>query len=395
VSCSTLARLVLLAALCAAVTTPPARAAATVPEPAGAEFHFVVLGDSQFHEPAVFNRMIDDVHHLNPAFVVQVGDMIDGYADPAEVESQWLRFRNQIAPLGNVPFVPVPGNHDLYNAERRSDTALQALYERHWGPTYRAFDYRNARFLILNSDAPGEERSIGPDQWRWLVEQLTVHSAEHVFVFMHRPPSTLENADALHQLLRGHRVRYVFYGHHHHYHFLERDGIRYVMTNAAAHSAVPIDAVGGFHHFLLVTVRDDQVRYAVVRPGAIAAPASVHPDDNYALFELTRRLVSARQPLRAITGREWALEIPLTNPTDRPIAAYVGCTSDDGRWAFSPAAVPVVQLPPGEAETIMLTATYSVTGTPETQPVCTIQVPYQTHTGEWLTFERQTLGQLP
>ena len=51
------------------------------PIPAGDEFTFVVLGDSQFHDPATYNRMIDDVRHLSPAFVVQVGDMIEGYLD--------------------------------------------------------------------------------------------------------------------------------------------------------------------------------------------------------------------------------------------------------------------------------------------------------------------------
>jgi predicted phosphodiesterase len=384
-----------LAGACALLLSAHALGAAVVPQPARDEFQFVVLGDSQFHEPAVFNRMIDDVRHLNPGFVIQVGDMIEGYAPIDVVAAQWERFGSQIAPLGTIPFVPVPGNHDLYNPERRADTALEDLYQRRWGPTYRAFEYRNARFFVLNSDAPGEERSIGPDQWRWLADELAGTTAEHVFVFMHRPPATLANAEALHDLLRRHRVRYVFYGHHHHYHFFERDGIRYVMTNAAATSAVPLDAVGGYHHFLLVSVRDAEVRYAVVRADAIEPPDSSHPDDNQALFDLTRQLVAAQQPMTSLPDGGWSLQIPLKNPTPRPLAAYVSCRSDDDRWRFEPAAIPAAQLPSGGEQTLALTARYAVGGTPETRPTCAIQVPWQTRAGEWIPFERETRGVLP
>jgi predicted phosphodiesterase len=365
------------------------------PQPATSEFHFVVLGDSQFDDPSTFNRMVDDVTHLNPAFVIQVGDMIDGYSDPGTVESEWQRFRHQIAPLDTIPFVAVPGNHDLYNAERRSDSAIQALYERQWGPTYRSFNYRNARFVILNSDAPGEERSIGAEQWRWLERTLAATDTEHVFVFLHRPPLGLANADALHQLLRRYPVRYVFYGHQHHYHYFERDGIRYVMTNAAAETGVPMPAVGGFDHLLLVSVRDADVRYAVVKADAIQAPDSADPADNQALFDLSRNLLPGQLPLEPAGERRWTMRVPLKNPTDRALTAYLSCRSDDNRWRFEPAAIPVVELSPQTTHTVSLTATYAVDGMPESQPRCTVQVPFQTRYGEWLPFEVETMATSP
>ena len=204
-------------------TLGPARGA-TPRDPASNEFHFVVLGDSQFHDPATYNRMIDDIRHLAPAFVIQVGDMIDGYLDDAdEVRSQWRRFKNQIAPLAPISFLPVPGNHDLYNANRRADNRLESIYRDIWGAPYYSFRYLNTTFIVLNSDAPGEERRIGPAQWDWLEETLAAAHSQHIFVFMHRPPFRLTNADKLHNLLRTHPVRYVFYGHHHHYHFSNRD----------------------------------------------------------------------------------------------------------------------------------------------------------------------------
>ena len=64
-----------LVLLALSVLSPLVRGATTIPTPAQNEFHFAVLGDSQFHDPATFNRMIDDLTYIRPAFVVQVGDI--------------------------------------------------------------------------------------------------------------------------------------------------------------------------------------------------------------------------------------------------------------------------------------------------------------------------------
>jgi hypothetical protein len=373
-----------------------AEADPVVPQPAAHEFHFVVLGDSQFDDPAAFNRVVDDVRHLNPAFVVQVGDMIDGYASAADVAAQWQRFRRQIAPLDAIPFVPVPGNHDLYNANRRADPELEALYRQQWGPTRRSFDYRNSRFIVLNSDAPGEERRIAPEQFAWLQTRLDEAAAEgsaveHVFVFLHRPPASLDNAADLHALLRRYPVRYVFYGHQHHYHYLERDGIRYVMTNAAADNAVPFPAVGGYDHFLLVTVRDAEARFAVIHADAVEPPDSADADANQALFALWRSLVPEQIAL-VPEADGWVFAMPLHNPTDRLLSVYVSCAAEDDRWAFQPAAMPVQSLAPGERLDVTLMVRHDVQRTPESLPTCTVQVPVQTRFGAWIPFTRTVTG---
>ena len=49
------------------------------------EFTFVVLGDSQFELPNTFNRLIDEIVHLYPSFVIQVGDIVADIADPASI----------------------------------------------------------------------------------------------------------------------------------------------------------------------------------------------------------------------------------------------------------------------------------------------------------------------
>jgi hypothetical protein len=363
------------------------------PIPAGDEFTFVVLGDSQFHDPATYNRMIDDVRHLSPAFVVQVGDMIEGYLDdPDDARGQWQRFRNQIAPLGSIAFLPVPGNHDLYNANQRADVRLEAVYRDQWGEPYYAFAYRNATFIVLNSDAPGEERSIGSEQWDWLLDTLKSSRSEHIFVFMHRPPASLKHAGRLHDLLRAYPVRYVFYGHHHHYHYSIRDGIGYVMTNAAADGGTAFDATGNFDHLLQVSVRDSQVRYAVIRADAVEAPDYVHPDDNYDLFELTRNLTPATAPLQPSGDGTWKMTISLSNPTDRDLTVYVQCGSQDERWQHEPRQIAPINLPGSTDEAVEIAWSQSAKRLSESIPSCELRLPYQTARGEWLDHRLTVQG---
>ncbi len=376
-----------------------AYAQVATPVAAANEFHFVVLGDSQFHDPAGFNRIVDDVKLLHPAFVIQVGDMIRGYSgDLAKIREEWNRFRRQIAPLAPIAFMPVPGNHDLYNAGRKADVELEKIYREYWGATYYSFDYQNSLFVVLNTDAPEQENRIESEQWTWLSKTLNASSAQHVFIFMHRPPHTLDNAEALHDLLREHRVRYVFYGHHHHYHFDERDGIAYVMTNAAANSALTQDSAGSFDHLLHVSVRDLTTALAVVRADAIENPEFVHPSDNYDLYNISRELIARKIPLLDVAeddGRyRWLMPLRLKNPTQRSLNLFIQCASNDDRWLFAPQSIEPVRLAAEASTVVALEASYTVERQPESSPTCLIRIPIQKRDGEWLDYTVEVEGQL-
>lgn len=383
----------LLLAFCLSTTLSLAVAdTPAAPQTAKDEFHFVVLGDSQFHDPTTFNRMIDDVRLLQPAFVIQVGDMVEGYvAGVDEMEDQWQRFRRQIAPLAPVTFLPVPGNHDLYDAERRATPQFEQLYRRIWGDLYYNFSYRNAEFFVLNTDGVGSESRIDTQQLTWLTEGMDRSRAEHLFVFMHRPPSSLDQAEELHALLRRYPVRNVFYGHHHHYHFEERDGIAYVMTNAAANGAFSQDETGSFDHFLMVSVRDSSTRFAVVRADALEAPDVVHPSDNYDLFEISRSLAPKSVELTG-SASGWKMLIPLENPSERELTLYLSCTSEDERWEFSPRRIPPIILQPGERQSLSLEVGFAHNRQPESRPYCEIRLPFATWNGDWLDHRQRVTG---
>jgi len=352
------------------------------------EFHFVVLGDSQFHDAAGFNRIVDEVIRLQPAFVVQVGDMIEGYLpDTPSLHAEWKRFRHQIAPLGSIPFVAVPGNHDVYDATKLPSPTATAIYREYWGDLFFTFTYENARFIVLNSDQVGEDRSIVGQQLEWLNKVLAENKQSHTFVFMHRPPDQLTNTRAMHELFRRHGVKFVIYGHHHHYHFRQTDGIRYVMTNAAANSGTVLAETGSFDHLLHVSVRDGAVSLAPIKAGSVLPEDIVTPIDNYDNFSLAEGLLPDWVKATKAGKKHWKVELPLHNASKRTISVHLTCTSPDGRWDLSPARIPAINLAAGEKQTILLEASHASNRVPEGRPHCTLFVPYQTTRGEWVRHE--------
>lgn len=365
-------------------------APSVVPQAADREFHFVVLGDSQFHDPVGFNRVVSDAARLNPAFVVQVGDMIQGYnVSLAVVRNEWARFRGQIAPLQDIPFVAVPGNHDVYSALKRPDKGVTRLFVEQWGEVPRSFDYQGARFVVLNSDSVGAPNQIGGDQRAWLDRALAADGADLAFVFLHRPPAALADAQLFHELMRKHAVDTVFYGHHHHGHLRMRDGVRYVMTNAAADSATKPAQVGSEDHLLFVSVRNETASLAAIRADSMMPLELIDPIDNYDLFELTRNLAPKRVTLEAMTTSDesprYRARIPLHNRSDRPIEIYADCSSADDRWRLEPTRLPMISLAV-DARTILELEWLEVMPS-EATPQCRLTVPYQTSAGAWLSHE--------
>lgn len=357
------------------------------------EFHFVILGDAQFHQPAKFNRVIDQARRLRPAFVMQVGDLIEGYNSDLEViEEEWSRFKKQVGPLAPVPFYAVPGNHDVFNGEREVDPRLEDIYSKHWGPLYYSFVYKNTLFVILNTDSTEATNNIVGEQLLWLKKVLKDSDAEHKFVFMHRPPLLLKDGERLHQLFVDNGVERAFYGHHHHYHHFVRDGVAYTMTNAAANSVNETEAVGGFHHLLQVSIRGAEVDVAVIKADAIKPEDAVAPIDNYDFFALSQRLAPASVNMKELNDGVYELVIPLQNTSARGIQVLASCTSEDLRWDFAPRVIAPVEMPSKSDGEIRLSAGYDKVRVPESSPTCHLQVPFQTLRGEWIEYTQEVTG---
>jgi 3',5'-cyclic AMP phosphodiesterase CpdA len=194
--------------------------------PAGEPLRFAVIGDVQlaFDEAEIVVERLGRIEGL--AFVVQLGDFTDlGMLDEYQL-------MNEIFRRLDVPYLVVVGNHDLLGNGG-------AIYDRMFGPRRLAFTYGRTRFVLLDTNS--REYGFGgrvPDL-AWLAERL-VPDGDHdrAVVLSHVPPTSGDFDPALrepfHALLAERGVEISFHAHEHRYEDRQRDGVRYVLADAAA-----------------------------------------------------------------------------------------------------------------------------------------------------------------
>jgi len=257
------------------------------------DFQFAVIGDrTGGADPrGIFARAMDQIDLLQPEFVVNVGDLIEGYAkDAAKANAQWNEAEEVIGRL-NMRFFYTPGNHDLGN-----DTMVRAWHERH-GPTYYSFVYRNVLFLVLNSEDPSnpapedmeektatykklqkEDPAAAQAMLAEFMDSLASYRvpanfsdaqvayfekalAEHrdvrwTFAFVHQPAweNPSEGFLAIEKLLEDRPYTFIA-GHLHYYELEERHGRDYI-TMGPAGASWHKDGAGNVDHILWVTMTD-------------------------------------------------------------------------------------------------------------------------------------------
>ncbi len=157
----------------------------------GEAFSFVVMGDNTGgHEPGRWAHAVDIVNRLRPDFVINVGDVIEGYIEnPTAINGMWDDFEAENSQLRS-PFFYVAGNHDTTN---------QVMYDiyrkRHGvdGRAYYSFDYRGCHFVVLAVNDGILRPELLAEQIAWLDGDLAkAKSARHTFVIYHRPARDLK-----------------------------------------------------------------------------------------------------------------------------------------------------------------------------------------------------------
>jgi|HubBroStandDraft_4_1064222.scaffolds.fasta_scaffold67036_2 Icc protein len=207
--------LLLLAALCQA-----------------ADFHFVILGDRTGEaQPGIYEQVWKNAAAENPAFVLSVGDTIQGLND-ATADAEW-REAQRIFKKG-VPLYLTPGNHDIW-----SDLS-ERLFRKYSGhPPHYSFDYEQAHFTILDNS---REEQFSASELAFLDSDLRAHEKQPIkFVISHRPSwivdVLLKNPhNPVHQLAKKYGVQYVISGHVHQMIHSDFEGITYLsMPSAGGH----------------------------------------------------------------------------------------------------------------------------------------------------------------
>jgi metallophosphoesterase superfamily enzyme len=133
-------------------------------------FQFVVIGDRTggANQEETFRLAVAQLNLLRPEFVINVGDLIEGYSDDsAELNAEWQETDEMLAEL-EMPFFRTPGNHDIAN-----DTAAGVWADR-YGAAYYHFRYQDVLFLVLNSEDPPREAPEGIREKLELYNELQV-----------------------------------------------------------------------------------------------------------------------------------------------------------------------------------------------------------------------------
>jgi predicted phosphodiesterase len=194
--------------------------------PAPDSFRFAILGDRTGEaQKGVYEQVWREVAAESPAFVVSVGDTIQGMSDRS-AEAEWHEAGRIFQLFRRYPLYLAPGNHDIWSP---ASERLFQQYAAH-APHY-SFDYGRAHFTILDNSRSEE---LPAPELVFLEADLKAHAGQPVkMIVMHRPSwlvdVALRNPNfALHQLARRYGVQYVVSGHVHQLLRLELEGVTYV-----------------------------------------------------------------------------------------------------------------------------------------------------------------------
>ncbi len=200
-------------------------------------FHFVLLGDRTGETaPGVFARVLQEASAETPAFLLSVGDTIQGMND-SRAGAEWEQVERLLQPVRKIPLYLTPGNHDIWSE------ASERLFRRYAGhPPHYSFDYRQAHFTILDNS---RTEQFSADELQFLENDLREHAGQPLkFVVSHRPSwlidAALGNREfTLHRLARKYGVQYVIAGHVHQMLHIDLDGVAYVsLPSAGGHLRV-------------------------------------------------------------------------------------------------------------------------------------------------------------
>ncbi len=238
-------------------------------------FQFVILGDRTGEtEPGVYERVWQEAAAEDPAFVLTVGDSIQGLSD-ATAEAEWRQLERILIPYRRFTLYLTPGNHDIWSARsealfRKYAAHLAQLPDRAQPPhlPHYSFDYSQAHFTILDNS---RSDSFSPEELQFLQMDLQAHKDQPVkFIVSHRPSWLIDAMFQnprfrLHELAKQYGVQYVVAGHLHQMLDIDLEGVKYVsMPSAGGHLRGTMQYRDGwFFGYALVVVHGQAVDFHI------------------------------------------------------------------------------------------------------------------------------------
>ena len=299
-------------------------------------FQFVVVSDrTGEHRAGVFRDAMAKIDLLEPAFVVSVGDLIEGYSnDQVVLDAEWDEIEGYVASL-KQPFFYAAGNHDM------SNEVMAETWQERFGPSFYSFRYKDVRFLVLNSELFGmvhdPAKSLpGPftqaDQMAFVEKTLREDSdSRWTIVLIHQP---LWDASKIHpdwlkiEAMLASRPHTVFAGHNHRYVRHRRNNQSYI-TLATTGGGSPMRGAryGEFDQVALVTMAEDGPVIANLDLEGIHDENVATPADRELLRALSLAVQAERVDHKGASFTGGTSRFRVRNPTSRPMtvdAAAVG-----------------------------------------------------------------------
>jgi 3',5'-cyclic-AMP phosphodiesterase len=230
-------------------------------------FRFVLLGDRTGEAQAgIYERVWQQAAAERPAFVVSIGDTIQGL-DDATAAREWQEVLAALRPYRHIPLYLTPGNHDVWSL------LSERLFRQYSGhPLHYSFNYAQVHFTILDNSRSDE---LPGGELQFLERDLEAHRDQPVkFILSHRPSwlldAALQNSNfALHRLAKKYGARYVIAGHVHQMLHIDLEGISYVsLPSAGGHLRLSGRYEDGwFFGHTLVEVSGASVRFQIEEAG--------------------------------------------------------------------------------------------------------------------------------
>ena len=259
-------------------------------------FSFVVLGNTDLagsesaagEATSPFDGIMRGIAslHPQPGFIFHLGDVAE---KPGDVKA-WEALGLRVAPFevgfpGRGPYAPsnrrcfvLPGDRDVEDKQTEAD--FLDCFFRPSGKLPYSFDWEDFHFVALNSEMTDDswrmrhfgfnrqQNRIRGTQRDWLEEDLVKNHDKKIVVFIHKPvfPPVFSRHDGycldqyysdrekLLALFKKHSVRVVFSGHEPIFHWARIADTYHIITGGAGRKPKARRRMGGFHHFLYVTI---------------------------------------------------------------------------------------------------------------------------------------------
>lgn len=203
----------------------------------------------------LYQKAVDRIDAMKPAFVVHLGDM----ADPVPVSKEYgtsAQVFHDTSRAFSAPYYVVPGNHDigekLHKALPNIDDEVSITnasieqYEQTYGRHYYSFERDGCLFVVINTLLLNSGFDEETAQWDWLATTLVDNPDKRVFVFTHYPmyladrdePDYYDNLEEpartrIIDLLLQHKVEAYFAGHVHNFFYDYLDGLHQTVVPSA------------------------------------------------------------------------------------------------------------------------------------------------------------------